>query len=569
MSLTEVKDTLQSHLKTVTGYFGSVYKKLSKKIDAQESAKSVSRALSFDEVRAKEVAAQLGLALYDDLSSFLIDRSLTKLVPYSFVKKHHMLPVSEKDNSLTVVTSDPLNIDAIEELRHLLNRPIETAYVPKAAIMAAIHEYYLGDDSSAELLENMKGTEDEALLGALQVYDLLDDSNELPGVVRLLNYVISEAIQQSASDIHFEPKETGLIIRYRIDGVLQSRLSPSQDLTAQLLTRLKVMAKLDIAEKRLPQDGRIKMRMGGKEVDFRVSTLPTVTGERIVLRILDKGNIVLGLDKVGMQPAICAEFRREIGFSEGIILVTGPTGSGKTTTLYSALSEIQDDHTNIMTIEDPVEYRLKGIAQMGVHPKIGLTFSAGLRHILRQDPDVIMVGEIRDRETAEIAIQAALTGHLVLSTLHTNDAPSAIVRLVDMGIESYLISSSCIGIMAQRLLRKICPHCKVAYVPTQSELNNLKVSIKDLPGGVLYRGTGCANCMQSGFYGRHGIYELMPVSANVRKQILKSPESSQIQAVAIAEGMKTLRDSGLELVMQGITTIEEVWRVTRGEEESA
>ena len=524
---------------------------------------------AFDEEQAKAYAAQLGMATFSDLSTFTIEKALTRLVPYSFVKKHLVLPLSQKETSVVVATSDLLNIDAIEELRYLLRQDIETVFVPKQAILSAIHEYYHQDDGSASnMLENMQGqTDDDVAFGELQVYDLLDDSQKLPGVVRLLNFVISEAIQQGASDIHFEPKENGLSIRYRIDGVLQNKISPSQELQTQLLTRLKVMAKLDIAERRLPQDGRIKMQMGGKEIDFRVSTLPVVTGERIVLRILDKGNIVLGLDKLGMPIAIRDEFRREIAFPEGIILVTGPTGSGKTTTLYSALSELQDEYTNIMTIEDPVEYRLKGIAQMGVHPKIGLTFAAGLRHILRQDPDVIMVGEIRDKETAEIAIQAALTGHLVLSTLHTNDAPSAIVRLADMGIEPYLISSCCIGIMAQRLVRRICPHCRYSYDPSESELANLQISKKDLPGGVLNRGKGCHSCLNSGFQGRHGIYEIMPVTSSVRKQILQSPEATQIQKVAQQAGMKTLRDNGSILAMEGITTPEEIWRVTRGEEE--
>jgi len=553
-------------------YFTTAVNRLvpsTKKKTADEAPPTPAKPMHFDEEHMKETARRLGLKVYDDLTSFQIDRKLTRQVPYSFVKKHFCLAVAETEAKVTVVTSDPLNLDAIEELRLLLGKQIETAFVPKHAILAAIHEYYHSDDNSAAFLDNIQGAQDdEDMLGELQVYDLLDDSHELPGVVRLLNFVISEAIQQGASDIHFEPKDSGLLIRYRIDGVMQNRLSPSQELTQQLLTRLKVMAKMDIAEKRLPQDGRIKMRMGGKEVDFRVSTLPVVTGERIVMRILDKGNIVLGLDKLGMPISLLEEFRREIGFSEGIILVTGPTGSGKTTTLYSALSELQDDHTNIMTIEDPVEYRLKGIAQMGVHPKIGLTFAAGLRHILRQDPDIIMVGEIRDRETAEIAIQAALTGHLVLSTLHTNDAPSAIVRLVDMGIESYLISSCCIGIMAQRLVRTICSACKAAYTPTQSELSNLKITQKMLPEGVLFRGKGCPSCVGSGFQGRHGIYELMPISHHIRKQILKSPEATQIQAKAIEEGMNTLRENGCNLAIQGLTTTEEVWRVTRGEEEA-
>jgi len=573
MDASAVKEKIADHFSRLAAhvkrYVPSRFLKQESESFGDEATPEKTRPFHSDEKSLKESAKQLGLTIYDDLSQFTIDKSLTKLVPYSFVKKHFVLAVEDAENTLTVVTSNPLNIDAIEELQHITGRTIVTAYVPKSAIVAAIHEYYHGNDSSEEMMQNMKVTSDEdALFGEMQVIDLLDHSQELPAVVRLLNFVISEAIQQGSSDIHFEPKETGLAIRYRIDGVLQTRLTPGQDITAQLLTRLKVMAKLDIAEKRLPQDGRIKLRMGGKEVDFRVSTLPTVTGERIVLRILDKGNIVLGLDKLGMPKKVHDEFTREIGFSEGIILVTGPTGSGKTTTLYSALSEIQNENTNILTIEDPVEYRLKGISQIGVHPKIGLTFAAGLRHILRQDPDVIMVGEIRDKETAEIAIQAALTGHLVLSTLHTNDAPSAIVRLVDMGIEPYLISSCCIGIMAQRLVRKICPHCKTTYEPTPAELANIKATKNELKNGMLYRGKGCSHCLNSGFHSRHGIYELMPVTSAIRKQILISPESSQLQLVAQAEGMQTLRDNGCALVKEGVTTIEEVWRVSRGEEEA-
>jgi general secretion pathway protein E len=396
----------------------------------------------------------------------------------------------------------------------------------------------------------------------VEIYDLLDDAENIPQAMRLINFAVSDAIQQNASDIHFEPEERGLSVRYRIDGALQTRLTPSNEVTAQLLTRLKVMAKLDIAEKRLPQDGRIKMRLGGKTIDFRVSTLPTVTGERIVLRILDKGNIVLGLDKICMPDALLTQFREAIDYPEGIILVTGPTGSGKTTTLYSALSELKKDDTNIMTIEDPVEYRLKGIAQIGVHPKIGLSFAAGLRHILRQDPDIIMIGEIRDKETAEIAIQSALTGHLVLSTLHTNDAPSAIIRLVDMGIEPYLLSSCVIGVLAQRLVRKICPHCKTAFVPSPSEIASIGLNIQQL-----YRGIGCDHCLGTGYKGRQGIYELMPMSTQIKKQLLTSPEATQISQVALNMGMKTLRDHGKLLVQAGVTTWSEVWRATKAHDE--
>ncbi|HXF29411.1 MAG TPA: GspE/PulE family protein [Chlamydiales bacterium] len=501
--------------------------------------------------------------MFENFSTFTFDKSLTKQVPYSFVKKHLFLPIMTRGSAVLVATFDPFNMDAIEELRLLLKANIETIFVPKHAILAAIHECYTQEDAP-ESTSNKTASQvrDEFQETDGEIYDLLDDSSEMSPAIKLINFAVGDAIQQNASDIHFEPEERGLIIRYRIDGALQVRLSTSNDVTQQLLTRLKVMAKLDIAERRLPQDGRVKMRLGGKIVDFRVSTVPTVTGERIVLRILDKGNIVLGLDKICMPPDMLQRFREGIDHPEGIILVTGPTGSGKTTTLYSALTELKNDDTNIMTIEDPVEYRLQGIAQIGIHPKIGLTFAAGLRHILRQDPDIIMIGEIRDRETAEIAIQAALTGHLVLSTLHTNDAPSAIVRLVDMGIEPYLISSCVIGVLAQRLVRKICPYCRISYEPSKTERTSVGTSITEL-----YKGKGCPECLESGFKGRQGIYELMTITGDIRKQILISPEATALHNVATRHGMKTLRDHGMQLIQEGTTTLEEVWRATKSNDE--
>jgi general secretion pathway protein E len=516
-----------------------------------------------DEQTIRRKAEALGIPFYSDFSSLTIDHSLTKKIPYSLVKKYFFLPLNETATAIFIATHDPFDLDLIEEVRMLSHKQVETILVSKSSILAAIHEFYHQEDASPEMAAQLStSTEEDFQEGGVEIFDLLDSSQDLPPAMRLINFSVAEAIQQGASDIHFEPQESGLIIRYRIDGSLQTRLTPSQEVQSQLLTRLKVMAKLDIAERRLPQDGRIKMRLGGKTIDFRVSTIPTVTGERIVLRILDKGNIILGLDKIGMPDNLLQQFRSMIDFPEGIILVTGPTGSGKTTTLYSALTELKKDDTNIMTIEDPVEYRLKGIAQIGVQPKIGLSFSAGLRHILRQDPDIIMLGEIRDKETAEIAIQAALTGHLVLSTLHTNDAPSAIVRLVDMGIEPYLISSCVIGVLAQRLVRKICPACNTTYIASPQEAAYLNAK-----SATLHRGAGCAECLQSGFRGRHGIYELMPLNTSVRKQLLTSPEATQIQAVALKEGMKTLRDHGKQLVLSGITTLNEVWRATKGQDD--
>ena len=520
-----------------------------------------------DEDSLKKHAERLGLLYTEDLTGFEIDRILCRKIPYSFVKKYFVLPIQENDESALVGMCNPLNIDAIEDLRFLLKKEIDTVFVPKQVLTAAIHSFYQNEGNAVDtMLKSLSSKNEDESFGEIESYDLLDDSKEMPGVIRFLNFVLSEAIQQGSSDIHFEPQENGLTIRYRIDGVLQSRLTPSLDLQNQLLTRLKVMAKLDIAEKRLPQDGRIKLKMGGKEIDFRVSTLPCTLGERIVLRILDKGNIILGIDNLGMQKEVKDEFRRHIGFSEGVILVTGPTGSGKTTTLYSALTELQNDATNIMTIEDPVEYRIRGIAQMGVHPKIGLTFAQGLRHILRQDPDIIMVGEIRDKETAEIAIQSSLTGHLVLSTLHTNDAPSAITRLVDMGIEPYLISSCCIGILAQRLVRRLCSHCKESYIPDEKELSFFKLSSNMHTNTRLYRPKGCSACMHTGFHGRHGIYELMPMSFEVRKTLLETSEANKIKEAARRKKMISLAEDGLRLVLDGITTLEEVWRVTRQEE---
>ncbi len=477
-----------------------------------------------------------------------IDKELVRKLTYSYVKRTLAVPFEESVSDVSVAMANPLDSDLIEELRFVFQKNIRPFWGSSEEILSIIHRNYQQDmDAAHELLggtlaDQTKRGQQSLEEGDTEAYDLMDDSKDVAPAVRLLNFIIAEAIKHNASDIHFDPEESGLHVRYRIDGVLQTRMVPPQELQSPLVTRLKVMSRMDIAERRLPQDGRIKMKLGAKSVDFRVSTLPVSAGERVVLRILDKGNIVLGLDQIGMPTSILHEFRKEISSSEGMILVTGPTGSGKTTTLYSALSELKNDEVNIMTIEDPVEYRLPGIAQMGVHPKIGLTFATGLRHILRQDPDIIMIGEIRDKETAEIAIQSSLTGHLVLSTLHTNDAPSAITRLVDMGVEPYLISSCCIGALAQRLVRKICSYCHGD--------SSVKAS--------------CPLCLGSGFSGRLAIYELMPLTPTLKRQILVSPEATKIKEMARKEGMMTLLEHGNSLVQQGLTTQEEVWRVTRG-----
>lgn len=522
--------------------------------------------LTGDDVN-QALAVQFGMPIYREITAFQLPREFYKKVPYAFVKKHNVIPIEEKNGMILTAVADPLHLEPLEELRLMLNCRIKPVYSPKETILHAIHECYEREHGAAsQLVAHLADSNEEGRDGEVEVYDLLDDSQSQAPIIKLINLILTEAIQQGASDIHFEPFENGLRVRYRIDGVLQNRHTPAQEIHIPLVTRIKVMAKLDIAEHRLPQDGRIKLRMGRREIDFRVSTVPVTGGERIVLRILDKGNVILGLDKIGMWPSTYAEFRKLISLPEGVVLVTGPTGSGKTTTLYSAICELYNEETNIMTIEDPVEYNLKGIAQIGVHRKIKLDFATGLRHILRQDPDIIMIGEIRDAETAEIAIQASLTGHLVLSTLHTNDAPSAITRLVDMGIEPYLLSSSLLGVAAQRLVRRICPDCCQPYRPTDSELQSLGIERSKLSEDKFFKGAGCASCFNSGYKGRCGLYELMPISNDIRKQIVKSPDAIQLRQLALELGMVSLLEHGSNLVQQGLTTVSEVLRVTRAVE---
>lgn len=516
----------------------------------------------------RSLAEQFGMPIFAEFPPLKLPREVYKKVSYAFAKKNLVLPIQEENGVILAAIADPLNLEPIEELRLLLEKHIKPVYCDKEAISIAIHDCYNREQGEAsQMIADLNRSDDGRGDSEIQVYDLLDDSARHAPIIQLLNLILTEAIQQGASDIHFEPYESNLRVRYRIDGVLQNRHSPAQEFQAQLLTRIKVMAKLDIAEHRLPQDGRIKLKMGRREIDFRVSTVPVAGGERIVLRILDKGNVILGIDKIGMLPDALEEFKRLIDIPEGIVLVTGPTGSGKTTTLYSAICHVYDDETNIMTIEDPVEYNLKGIAQIGVQPKIRLDFATGLRHILRQDPDIIMIGEIRDLETAEIAIQASLTGHLVMSTLHTNDAPSAITRLVDMGIEPYLLSSTIVGVLAQRLVRRICTDCKQPYQPTDRELSNIGLPRADLHNGHLFKGAGCNACFGSGYKGRQGLYELMSINNAIKRQIVNSPDAVELRKIALQSGMKGLLTHGAQLARQGLTTVTEILRATRSVEE--
>ncbi len=510
----------------------------------------------------QNIAEKFGIPILAELSSFGFVKERVSIIPYALAIQKHVLPIDENNATVTVAMANPCDLEAVEELRLLLKRPFTVAYASRGLIESAIeHCYRQKEGATGKLFSSMDAKSDREVV-ALDDYDLLAEKEENP-IIQMVNAIFLEAIQQGASDVHFEPTEDGLIIRYRIDGILHQRHQPPKGLEAQLSTRVKVMAKMDIAEHRLPQDGRIKLQHGGREIDFRVSTLPTVYGERIVLRILDKGNVVLGLEHAGMNERVLKGFRKLIHFPEGIVLVTGPTGSGKTTTLYSAISEIESIAVNIMTIEDPVEYKLRGISQMNVNPRIELNFAKGLRHILRQDPDIIMIGEIRDRETAEIAIQASLTGHLVLSTLHTNDAPSALTRLADMGIEPYLLASSILGVLAQRLVRRICPTCKEAYDPTNEELSELGLKRTQLVNGKLYCGKGCDKCFQSGYRGRAGVYELMVVNHKIKEQVLKSQDSQELRKAALQQNMQSLFSQGIDLMLEGVTTGAEILRVTR------
>lgn len=512
----------------------------------------------------KSIARHYAIPICETISEYAFLRENKQLIPYAFAKEKLLLPLQEDEEGVITAICDPLDLISLDELRLYLQKPIRPVYCPKEILEASIEFCYRQQEGETQkLFSDLSQHSNEKYKGAaIEGYDLLAKVDENP-IIRMLNAIILEAIQQGASDIHFEPGEHSFGVRYRIDGVLLKRNAPPIESQSALITRIKVMAKMDISEQRLPQDGRMKLCQGGKEIDFRVSTIPTVHGERIVLRILHQENILLGLEKIGMGEKVLRSFRKMIHAPEGILLVTGPTGSGKTTTLYSVLSEISQGEVNIMTIEDPVEYKLPGISQMNVAPQIQLNFAKGLRHLLRQDPDVMMIGEIRDRETAEIAIQASLTGHFVISTLHTNDAPAALTRLADMGVEPYLLSSSILGVLAQRLLRCICPHCRESYTPSLDEMRELGLQKEQLSDGKLFKGKGCTHCFQSGFKGRHGIYEWMPMYSKIKSQILKSADAQELRKTARSYEMQSLFEEGKSLVLRGLTTSAELLRVTK------
>ena len=499
------------------------------------------------------------------ISQELLNRELVLGLSLEFLKRHSLLPLADKDGNITVAMSDPLDVKALDMVANALGRPCTRSVAPSSVIDEALTRcYYHEDDSAASILGELGEDDDLARMTTVsQTEDLLDVANRAP-IVKLVNSIFFQAVRSRASDIHIEPYENEVKVRFRIDGVLHDRFTPPKQYVAALVSRLKIMANLNIAERRLPQDGRSRIKIGNDETDVRVSTIPTSGGERVVLRLLDKSAGHYSLSELGFLPESEKRFRRIVGMSHGIILLTGPTGSGKTTTLYGALSEINTEERNILTAEDPIEYQLPGVGQMQINPKIGLTFANCLRHILRQDPDVIMVGEVRDAETAKIAIHAALTGHLVFTTLHTNDSASAVTRLLDMGVEPYLVSSSIIGIMAQRLVRVICPKCKSACAPGEGEALIPDEGTVEQDGEI-YRGIGCENCVQTGYYGRTGIFELLLVDDDIRELIMKRTGANLIKKAAVSKGMLTLRDDGVQKVRAGITTVEEVLRVTQSD----
>ena len=500
-----------------------------------------------------------------NLTQFDIESTVVKLIPVEISQKYHVVPISRTGSTLVIAMSDPSNIFAVDDIKFMTGYNVEVVVAAESAIKAAIDKYYDQSASLADVMSGLEGMDDLEVIGDEDEVDIssLERSTEDAPVVKLVNLILTDAIKKKASDIHVEPYEKSFRVRYRIDGVLYEVMKPPMKLKNAITSRIKIMAELDISERRLPQDGRIKIKLGpGKDMDYRVSALPTLFGEKIVLRLLDKSNLQLDMTKLGYEEDALAHFKREIHKPFGMVLVTGPTGSGKTVSLYSALSELNKTTENISTAEDPVEFNFAGINQVQMHEEIGLNFAAALRSFLRQDPDIIMIGEIRDFETAEIAVKAALTGHMVLSTLHTNDAPSTINRLLNMGIEPFLVGSAVNLITAQRLARRVCADCRVVEdIPVQA-LVDAGVPAAVAPEYVCYRGTGCHKCNNTGYKGRVGFYQVMPMLEEIRELILNGANTAEIKRESMRLGVKTMRQSGLTKLKEGVTSFEEVLRVT-------
>jgi general secretion pathway protein E len=528
------------------------------------------RSLLTEERFQEAVALFYDLPFYPELTPTEVDLGVAERVPIQFLKFHLMVPLKAatlspplEGDEWVIAVKDPGQFQPIDELvRRLAISAYRLVVAPGPAILSAINICYeFSHDSAEQLVQDMEENDPIVIHDLQNAPDLLEDASEAP-IIKLVNHIISQSVKAGASDIHIEAYQDQLKVRYRIDGILYDMLTPPRWIHASLISRIKVMARLNIAERRLPQDGRIEIKLGNQEIDVRVSTLPTTFGERVVLRLLNKSKSLISLPELGLSDRRLEQIRTLIASPNGIILVTGPTGSGKTTTLYAVLQTIKTPDINIITIEDPVEYQIAGISQIQVNPKIDLTFARGLRAIVRQDPDVILVGEIRDQETADIAVQSALTGHLVFSTLHTNDSAGAMTRLVDIGVEPFLICSAVIAVIAQRLVRQLCPFCRAGYRPEDAALRHIDIDPARLDGRELFRAVGCPQCFHTGYRGRIAIFEIMELTAALKSLLLKTFDANQIKAQALADGLITLRQDGIDKALAGVTTLDEVLRVT-------
>lgn len=542
--------------------------------DVLEEARDTDRTL--DEILVDEgvLPEEDVLSIISDCLDLPFEKDLTGLrtpevflenVPVKFARRNNIIAVDEREGKVILAVNHPLKFHPVDEVSEMMGQPVETIVSTREEIAAAINRAYKEQtDVVDEMLDDMEPDDVEEIADELDTsQDLLDLANKAP-IIKLVNMILFQALEMRASDVHIQPYEDKLQVRYRVDGILYDMMTPPKRVQDAIISRVKVMGDMDIAERRLPQDGRTSIKVGDRDVDVRISCVPTTHGERIVMRLLDKSVRMYQLEELGMADDHLEMMKEMINTPHGILLDTGPTGSGKTTTLYASLQHLNTKEKNILTIEDPVEYQLPGISQIEIAPKKGLTFASGLRSIVRQDPDVIMVGEIRDLETATIAIQSALTGHLVFSTLHTNDSASAVTRLQDLGVESYLVASSIVGVLAQRLVRKICEHCKVKYEPEPEHLAKIDLTPEDLPpDGKLWKGAGCDNCMGTGYHDRTGIYEILPMDDTVRDQVMEKKSASVIKRGAMDRGLKTLRMDGADKVLDGKTTVEEVFRITQ------
>lgn len=521
------------------------------------------RGLIPEERLLNEMAQNLGVRYMVDLSSANVPEEFVEKVPLRFARAYNLIGIDRKDSVVVVACNDPLDTQPLDEVEGMLGCEVEPVIADRSEITALINRSYVQGGNVEEMLDDLKPDEIIGMAEEIEESeDVLDIAYKAP-IIKLVNMLFFEALRMRASDIHLQPYEDKLQVRYRIDGILHDTQVIPKKVQEAVVSRVKVMGRMDIAERRLPQDGRTTIRVSDSEVDIRISSVPTSHGERIVMRLLDKSARLYELTELGLAERDMNLLEKLIHYSHGIILVTGPTGSGKTTTLYAALQKINSLEKNILTIEDPIEYNLKDVSQIQVASKKGLTFASGLRSLLRQDPDIMMVGEIRDVETARIAIQSALTGHLVFSTLHTNDAPGAVTRMLDIGIEPYLVSSSLIGVVAQRLVRVVCERCKESYKPTKSELSEIGLDSARVRGKKLYRGKGCNHCMGTGYWNRTGIYEILPVMDRIRELVVNRTGANIIKQAAVEEGMTTLRMDGARKVIAGKTSTDEVLRVTQ------